>query len=151
MFSSLLVMNSFQWDCVRKKHCVDRLLHIWWIMSNALTKWIRHCMYKVKKGSSGSQYCMKTGIKYSYHVDARVRTLSFKYQKILHVDFLSSFKQNIKDYHSCSLGHRCLSVYSSPTLSGHSQKRPPSLIRQQIFAVTTINASTSPSQQRPSI
>ena len=40
-------------------------------------------------------------------------------------------------------------AYSGPSLSGHPQQRPPSLIRPQIFAATTINILTSPSRQRP--
>ncbi len=42
-----------------------------------------------------------------------------------------------------------LAYYSSPSLSGHSQQRPPSQTRPQIFAVTTISVSTYPSRQRP--
>ncbi len=40
-------------------------------------------------------------------------------------------------------------MYSSPSLSGHSQQGPPSLMRPQIFATATRNAFTSPSHQRP--
>ncbi len=42
-------------------------------------------------------------------------------------------------------------LYSGPSLSDHSQQRPPSLIRPQIFAATTIivHVVTSPSHQRP--
>ena len=40
-------------------------------------------------------------------------------------------------------------IYSGPSLSGHSQQRPPSLLRPQFFATTTINVFTSPSHQRP--
>ncbi len=40
-------------------------------------------------------------------------------------------------------------IYSSPSLSGHSQQRPPSLIKPQIFAAATVKVVTSPSQQRP--
>ncbi len=39
--------------------------------------------------------------------------------------------------------------YSSPSHSGHSQQRPPSLIMPRIFAATTINVFTSPSHQEP--
>ncbi len=35
-------------------------------------------------------------------------------------------------------------MYRSPCLSGHSQKRPPSLIRSYIFFATTLNLFTSP-------
>ncbi len=40
-------------------------------------------------------------------------------------------------------------LYSGPSLSGHSQQTPPSLVRPQIFAAATINVFTSPSYQRP--
>ncbi len=40
-------------------------------------------------------------------------------------------------------------IYSGPSLSGHSQQRPPSLARPQILAITTINVLTSPYHQRP--
>ncbi len=40
-------------------------------------------------------------------------------------------------------------LYSGPCLSGHSQQRPPSLVRPQIFVATTINVFTFPSRQRP--
>ncbi len=39
--------------------------------------------------------------------------------------------------------------YSGRSVSGHSQQRPPSLIRPQLFAATTINVFTYPSRQRP--
>ncbi len=43
--------------------------------------------------------------------------------------------------------------YSGPSVSGHSQQRPPSLMWPQIFAAATIimimNAFNSPSHQRP--
>ncbi len=38
--------------------------------------------------------------------------------------------------------------YSSPSISGHSQGRPPSLMWPEIFVATTMNAFTSPSRQR---
>ncbi len=40
-------------------------------------------------------------------------------------------------------------VYSGPSLSGHSQERPPTLMWPEIFGPTTINAFTFPSRQRP--
>ncbi len=42
-----------------------------------------------------------------------------------------------------------LYMYSGPSLSGHTQQRPPSLMRPQIVAAPTINVFTSPSHQRP--
>ena len=44
--------------------------------------------------------------------------------------------------------------YSDPSLSGHSQQRPPCLKWPQIFGATTtctMNAFTSPSHQRPPV
>ncbi len=49
----------------------------------------------------------------------------------------------------CSWDDTNLGKYSGPSLGGHSQQRPPSLIRPQIFAAATINVFTSPSHQRP--
>ncbi len=40
-------------------------------------------------------------------------------------------------------------MYSGPSLSGRSQKRPPSLTRPQLFAAIIINVFTFPSPQRP--
>ncbi len=37
----------------------------------------------------------------------------------------------------------------SPSLSGHSVKRPSSLMWPQIYATTTVNDVSSPSHQRP--
>ncbi len=42
-----------------------------------------------------------------------------------------------------------LSQYSGPSLSGHTQQRPPSLMWPQIFGTATMNAFTSPFHQRP--
>ncbi len=39
--------------------------------------------------------------------------------------------------------------YSSPSISGHSHQRPPSLMWPQFFAAATMNAFNSPSHQRP--
>ena len=40
-------------------------------------------------------------------------------------------------------------MYSGPSLSGHSQQRPPSLIWLQMFGAATMNAFSSPPRQRP--
>ncbi len=48
-------------------------------------------------------------------------------------------------YNSCYGNY----MYSGPSLSGHSQQRPPSLMWPQTFGATTMNAFTSPSHQRP--
>ncbi len=47
----------------------------------------------------------------------------------------------------CIVCHK--EVYSSPSLSGHSQQKPPSLMWPKMFVTDTINAFTSPSRQRP--
>ncbi len=39
--------------------------------------------------------------------------------------------------------------YSGASHSGHSPRRPHSLIRSQMFVTTSINEFTSPSHQRP--
>ena len=44
---------------------------------------------------------------------------------------------------------KVLYLYSSPSLSGHSQQRPPSLMWPQIFGTSTVLTLTSPSRQRP--
>ncbi len=40
-------------------------------------------------------------------------------------------------------------LYSGPSLSGHSQQRPPSLMWPHIVGTATMNAFTFPSYQRP--
>ncbi len=61
-----------------------------------------------------------------------------------HVDSGSTWKHNHNTYSKCCLVCYKHSYYSGPSLSGHSQQRPPLLIRPLILSATTVNVFTSP-------
>ena len=63
---------------------------------------------------------------------------------------LPQYKDKVR-HKRCKISEQIVicNMYSGPSLSGHSQQRPPSLMWPQIIAVPTINVFTSPSHQRP--